>query len=646
MGEEVIKLDFMVKRAQMKAKLLRTENFKGRWFKLTPKYLYYCDGKIESGCGKVKGTIPLSCITVVEEAETESLGNRPNAFLVTYKCEELQDEACTLYVMAHRQEVKDEWIEALRAACQKCGAEFAAKYHPGVWNSKLAKFSCCESINKRSVGCIPVNNPLFTGRRPANGSNTLPLPNARIQQVERSQKSTSMLSRNPTGVYVVALYSHKAKGRDNIDLVKGAEYELLEEYRSSANWLLARDSSGSVGQIPANYVQLVGVENMEQYDWFYKNTSRMQSESILEEDGREGCFMIRDSSQPGVFTLSLLVSSGKAKTAKHYHIKQKPDNSYYLVEKHSFMTIQELIYYHKHNAAGLIARLRFPPSDRVKPSLIIDAEEFDPADIEMKDRLGAGQFGEVTRAIYHGDKQDIEVAVKTLKEGSMSEEDFVDEAKVMVKLKHNHLVTLHGVCTKKRPIMIITEYMKNGALLHFLKRHKHLLIDKTSQLLDMCMQVCSAMEFLEKNGCIHRDLAARNCLVGENNVVKVADFGLTRFVIDDEYTSSFGSKYPVRWSAPEVLGYTKFSSKSDVWAFGILMWEVFTCGDMPYGSRKNADVVDDVCHKHIHLSKPERCPDIVYDIMLDCWHQNADGRPSFSKLYSDLRELMERDYVQ
>jgi hypothetical protein len=76
------------------------------------------------------------------------------------------------------------------------------------------------------------------------------------------------------------------------------------------------------------------------------------------------------------------------------------------------------------------------------------------------------------------------------------------------------------------------------------------------------------------------------------------------------------------------------------------MWEVFTCGDMPYGSRKNADVVDDVCRKHIHLSKPERCPDIVYDIMLDCWLQNADGRPSFSKLYSDLRELMERDYVQ
>ena len=135
------------------------------------------------------------------------------------------------------------------------------------------------------------------------------------------------------------------------------------------------------------------------------------------------------------------------------------------------------------------------------------------------------------------------------------------------------------------------------------------------------------MAYLEKHNYIHRDLAARNCLVGEQNVVKVADFGLARYVIDDQYTSNGGAKFPIKWSPPEVinavyykstntfyqvLNFTRFSSKSDVWAYGVMCWEVFTCGEMPYGRAKNPEVVERVQRGQI-LPMPPNCPGPVYE---------------------------------
>lgn len=136
------------------------------------------------------------------------------------------------------------------------------------------------------------------------------------------------------------------------------------------------------------------------------------------------------------------------------------------------------------------------------------------------------------------------------------------------KLQHTNLVQLYGVCSKNRPIFIVTEYMKYGSLLNHLRRHEQSLCSNQGLLLDMCIQVCKGMAYLERHNYIHRDLAARNCLVGTENVVKVADFGLARYVLDDQYTSSGGSKFPIKWAPPEVLNFTRFSSKSDVWAYG------------------------------------------------------------------------------
>uniref|UniRef100_A0A3P9N217 Protein kinase domain-containing protein n=1 Tax=Poecilia reticulata TaxID=8081 RepID=A0A3P9N217_POERE len=133
-------------------------------------------------------------------------------------------------------------------------------------------------------------------------------------------------------------------------------------------------------------------------------------------------------------------------------------------------------------------------------------------------------------------------------------------------------------------------------------------------LLEMCLDVCEGMEYLEANSFIHRDLAARNCLMNDAMVVKVSDFGMARYVLDNQYTSTKGAKFPVKWSPPEVFNYCKFSNKSDVWSYGVLMWEVFTEGQMPFDQSLNHEVVAMVTNGH-RLFRPKMAPSALYDIM-------------------------------
>jgi tyrosine-protein kinase Tec len=189
--------------------------------------------------------------------------------------------------------------------------------------------------------------------------------------------------------------------------------------------------------------------------------------------------------------------------------------------------------------------------------------------------------------------------------------------------------------------MIVTEFMKYGALVQYLKRNKTVLVKDLDKLLDMCFQICCGMQYLEQHNVIHRDLAARNCLVGNKQVVKICDFGLARHVLDDEYSSSVGAKFPVRWSSPEVMAYTKFSSKSDVWAFAVLMWEVYAFGKLPYEELKNIDVVELVCHQNFRLEKPQPCPENVFNLMSSCWEKEPEDRPTFSSLHEQLKFLTE-----
>uniref|UniRef100_A0A8C3BM69 Tyrosine-protein kinase n=1 Tax=Cairina moschata TaxID=8855 RepID=A0A8C3BM69_CAIMO len=353
-------------------------------------------------------------------------------------------------------------------------------------------------------------------------------------------------------------------------------------------------------------------------------------------------FLVRkSSSQAGTFTVSVFSKfQDKKGTVKHYHVHKTPQNKYYLAENYCFESIPKLIHYHQHNSAGIVTRLRHAVSMQVNKvpdtaSLGNGVWELKREEIVLLRELGSGQFGEVHLGKWKGE---YDVAVKMVKEGAMSEDEFTEEAQTMMKLNHPKLVRLYGVCSKLYPIYIVMEYMSNGSLLSYLHSHGKEL--QPLQLLEICYDVCDAMAFLESCQFIHRDLAARNCLVDSNLTVKVSDFGMTRYVLDDLYVSSLGTKFPVKWSAPEVFNYTKFSSKSDVWAFGILMWEVFTLGKQPYELYDNMQVIEKVSQGY-RLYRPQLVSDITYQIMYNCWHELPEKRPAFFQLLSFFEALRE-----
>ncbi|XP_076029716.1 tyrosine-protein kinase Btk29A isoform X5 [Oratosquilla oratoria] len=436
---------------------------------------------------------------------------------------------------------------------------------------------------------------------------------------------------------VVAIYDYNPTEIGDLPLRKNEEYEVLQD--AEENWWRMRNRNGEEGYAPSNYVKEKASLGLQQYDWYLGDATRQRAEFILKREEKEGCFVVRNSTTTtGMYTLSVY-SKQPTPQVKHYHIKREGD-LYYLSQSIKCRTIPDLIFKHKYNPGGLCTRLRSPPTHGRQPpttaGISHDKWEIDPNELNLLEELGSGQFG----VVRHGKLKCMDVAVKMMKEGTMSEEAFIEEAKVMTQLQHTNLVQLYGVCSRHRPIYIVTEYLRYGSLLLYLRQKEKHLITCSEQLLDMCLQVCEGMAYLEKQRFIHRDLAARNCLVGSQGVIKVGDFGLARYVVDDEYAGSGGAKFPIKWAAPEVLNYMRFSSKSDVWAFGVLMWEVFTCGRMPYGKLRNAEVVDRVQSGQV-LERPTYCPETVYELMKLCWTHDVDRRPSFADMRCQIVEIQE-----
>ena len=218
---------------------------------------------------------------------------------------------------------------------------------------------------------------------------------------------------------------------------------------------------------------------------------------------------------------------------------------------------------------------------------IADKWEIDKGAVKLLKKLGAGNFGEVWQGLWNDTAK---VAVKTLRKGTMKPGAFLKEAEIMKKLIHPKLVQLYGVCSRDEPFYIVTELMTKGSLLEFLRGDGQVL-DMT-KMINISAQVAEGMAFLESHGFVHRDLAARNVLVSDSLVVKIADFGLSRVLVEDIYEAHEGARFPIKWTAPEACSELKFTIKSDVWSFGILLYEITTFGGIPYPGMANAEV----CH--------------------------------------------------
>ncbi|XP_016138558.1 ephrin type-B receptor 2 isoform X2 [Sinocyclocheilus grahami] len=272
------------------------------------------------------------------------------------------------------------------------------------------------------------------------------------------------------------------------------------------------------------------------------------------------------------------------------------------------------------------------------------AKEIDVTCVKIEQVIGAGEFGEVCSGnLRLPGKREILVAIKTLKSGYTDKQrrDFLSEASIMGQFDHPNIIHLEGVVTKSTPVMIITEFMENGSLDSFLRQNDGQFT--VIQLVGMLRGIASGMKYLCDMNYVHRDLAARNILVNSNLVCKVSDFGLSRFLEDDTsdptYTSALGGKIPIRWTAPEAIQYRKFTSSSDVWSYGIVMWEVMSYGERPYWDMSNQDVINAI-EQDYRLPPPMDCPNTLHQLMLDCWQKDRNNRPKFNQIVNTLDKMI------
>ncbi|XP_048704340.1 tyrosine-protein kinase Tec isoform X3 [Caretta caretta] len=510
--------EVLIKRSQQK-KRTSPLNYKERLFVLTESMLTYYEGRAEKKYRKGSVDIAkIKCVEIVKNDGAIIPCQNKYPFQIVY-------DANTLYIFAPNAHSRDQWVRNLKEEIKK-NSNIMVKYHPKFWTEGI--YQCCRQTEKLAPGCEKYN--LFENSIRKSPS-SLPDTNKRrppppVPPAEEDEDEDEEI--------VVAMYDFQPTESHDLRLERGEEYTIIE--KNDIHWWKARDKYGSTGYIPSNYVTGKKSNNLDQYEWYCRNLNRSKAEQLLRDEDKEGGFVVRDSSQPGLYTVSLYTKYGGEGSSgiRHYHIKETMTSpkQYYLAEKHLFNTIPEIIEYHKHNAAGLVTRLRYPVTPKKKPApttagFSYEKWEINPSELTFMRELGSGLFGVVRLGKW---RAQYKVAIKAIREGAMYEEDFIEEAKVMMKLTHPKLVQLYGVCTQQKPIYIVTEFMEHGCLLNYLRQKRGHFNKDT--LLTMCQDVCEGMEYLERNSFIHRDLAARNCLVNESAVVKVSDFGMTRNLRD------------------------------------------------------------------------------------------------------------------
>ncbi|XP_052777179.1 tyrosine-protein kinase SRK2-like [Mya arenaria] len=442
------------------------------------------------------------------------------------------------------------------------------------------------------------------------------------------------------GKRVFALYDYNARTQEDLTFRKGEVLELIEGItEDNEDWCYARhiypkcNNHQKEGYVPRNYVALE--ESLESHDWFFGRVARKEAErNLLTKDNPVGAFLVRVSeSCPGSYVLSIRdydQNMANPDCAKHYKLCNMDGGGVYIDKRRQFKSMMELVDHYKVQAGG-ICRPLVAPCYRAAPVMVDlsrdtkDAWEIDRNSLQLAQRIGAGQFGEVWKGRWNNTT---DVAIKTLKPGTMTAEAFLAEAQIMKQFRHDKLVRLYAVCSKEEPIYIVTELL-NDSLLNYLREGDGRYM-KFPDMVDYAGQVASGMSYLEQQKLIHRDLAARNVLVGKNNVCKVADFGLARVIEDTEYTAH-GAKFPIKWTAPEAANYMRFTIKSDVWSYGILLTEITTHGQVPYPGMTNKEVLNQV-ECGYRMPKPLKCSDAMYEIMIKCWDKREENRPTFEFL--------------
>ncbi|XP_026858264.1 tyrosine-protein kinase SRK3 [Electrophorus electricus] len=435
-----------------------------------------------------------------------------------------------------------------------------------------------------------------------------------------------------------SLYNYQCHTLMDLKLSRGDILEVIEE---TQHWLYVKkhtvkDKNGIVkeeGYVPRNYVK--PVTSLEANLWYFENIkTRIEAKRcLLRPENSEGAFLVWRSSKNHHFYLSVK----NEPHARHYRIKeQETDQRFYLVIQKTFKTLSELVQSYSKHQDGLCTRLSHPCvmlDVPTLPSLSVDAQwEVDRSLLTKVKKLGSGEFAEVWQGVW--DKK-IDVAIKELRAVSP---EIHTEIKIMKELHHERLLKLYAVCTISEPFCIITELMKNGSLKKYLINHKEKKDIEYSLMIDFAVQIAEGMAYLESKNIVHRDLRADNILLTDMQSCKIADFGLAQFTFQmDQNISSV--KVPVKWMAPEIFDGREYTTKCDVWSFGVLLTEIITYGNNPYPDQDKTACIQAI-QRGERMKRPLDCPLALYDIMLLCWIFNPQERPCFTELQDRLMALV------
>ena len=453
-------------------------------------------------------------------------------------------------------------------------------------------------------------------------------------------------------------------------------------------WKVIKD--GVTGYASKYYFAQAGSTGHSKEPWFFGEMSREDCHELLDHKANpEGSYLVRWSSNAGQFVLGIRLFSERNHHYyyKHFDVKTQA-GKYFFASENKFSSLSGLISMcSKNKQEGLPAMLtnvciipnphsdpRFVHASRGQDSWMVPLSELR---FENNKNLGEGEFGKVLKATFRGT---LDVAVKQLKVESANSDqarklldDFFAESELMSKLNHPNLVQMFAyVIDRDKGNFMIQEFMAKGDLKNHLisikKDKKENSEGKFDILIKWCQQVVSGMEHLQRLSIVHRDLAARNVLLDEFNRAKVADFGLA---FHDHVDDEENKKLPIKWTAPECLEAAKgFSHWSDVWAFGILMWEIFSFGEMPYPGVRNAEYKSRLMEEYQeHLERRSgaqrrvrtrtknrlRCPPPktrpgeevqmknTYNVMLSCWEIGPENRMDFGRLREELTHFGYQD---
>ncbi|XP_066506853.1 tyrosine-protein kinase SYK isoform X2 [Hoplias malabaricus] len=431
--------------------------------------------------------------------------------------------------------------------------------------------------------------------------------------------------------------------------------------------------------------KLIATTAHEKMPWFHGSITREDSELRLHSNSRtNGKFLIRQRDTNGSFALGLLHNG----QVMHYRIDKDKAGKLSIPDGKKFDTLWQLVEHYSYKPDGLLRVLTescqrpdgrpavpmnhpgtrtpmspqtgsfasnntyertktqgtdMPMDTEVYESPYADPDELrtttvDRSQLFLEDgELGSGNFGTVLKGVYKMRKKEKPVAVKILKNEENNEavkQDMLREAEVMQRLDNPYIVRMIGICEAEN-LMLVMELAELGPLHKFLQKNKHVNMKNITELVH---QVSMGMKYLEENNFVHRDLAARNVLLVTQHYAKISDFGLSKALEDQDcYKSKGVGKWPVKWYAPECMNFFKFSCKSDVWSFGVLMWEAYSYGQKPYKGMKGNEVIQ-MIESGERMAAPANCPPEMYELMKKCWTYKADERPGFAVVEPRLRQ--------